>query len=89
MFEIADKQRWFASEKGKESHLLSSKKWKSANSLVLAHSAVERAVKRRDLIPKERCEVCRSKHKIEAHHPDYRKRLEIIWLCKYCHEKLT
>lgn len=84
------KKTWFTSEKGKESHLVSSKKWKQANSSkVLAHDAIYRAVKRGKIIPKEKCEVCGSKFKIEAHHPDYRQRLSVIWLCKHCHEKLT
>ena len=84
------KKKWFASDKGKASHIKSSKKWKKENSSkVLAHQAIERAVKRGDIIPKKNCEICNSKFKIEAHHPDYRKRLEVIWLCKICHEKLT
>jgi len=84
------KKSWFSSEKGRESHCKSTKQWKKANSSkVLAHQAIERAVKRGEIIPKERCEVCNSKFKIEAHHPDYRKRLSVIWLCKYCHEKIT
>lgn len=83
------KKKWFESEVGKKSHRESSRKWKKQNTLkVLAHSAVERAVKRGELVPKERCEVCNSKHKIEAHHPDHRKKLQVIWLCKHCHEKL-
>ena len=84
------KKEWFSSEKGKESHRESTKKWKKENSSkVLAHAAIERAVKRGDIVPKTKCEVCGSSFKIEAHHPDYRKRLSIIWLCKYCHQKLT
>lgn len=84
------KKKWLLSDKGKESHRNSTSKWKKQNtSKVLAHKAIERAVKRGDIIPKEKCEVCGSKHRIEAHHPDHRKRLEVIWLCKICHEKLT
>jgi len=88
---IAERKKvWFASEEGKKSHYESSKKWKKTNSIKsLAHDAVYRAIKRGEIIPKEKCEVCKSKFKIEAHHPDYRKPLSVIWLCKYCHEKLT
>ncbi len=36
----------------------------------------------------EYCSVCNSKeNKIEAHHEDYSKPLEIIFLCKSCHSK--
>ena len=84
------KKEWFNSEKGKKSHRTSASKWKKKNACkVKAHSAIERAVKRGELIPKTHCEVCNGTHRIEAHHPDYRKRLTVIWLCKFCHEKLT
>lgn len=84
------KKRWLASDKGKESHIKSVQIWKKANSnKVLAYKTVERAIKNGALVPKDKCEVCGSKHKIEAHHPDYRKPLQVIWLCKICHKKLT
>jgi hypothetical protein len=35
----------------------------------------------------ERCDVCRRKRKIEAHHNDYSKPLEVIWMCFECHRK--
>lgn len=84
------KKKWLLTDKGKESHRKASRKWKKANSKkVLAHAAVERAIKRGDIIPKKYCEICNGTLRIEAHHPDYRKKLAIIWLCKFCHEKLT
>lgn len=77
-------------EEGKLSHQRSVAKWKKQNSnKVLAHRAIERAVLRGEIIPKKNCEVCGSNYNIEAHHPDYRKRLEVIWLCKMCHSKLS
>jgi len=38
------------------------------------------------LIEKKPCEKCNSKN-TEAHHSDYNKPLNIIWLCKKCHRK--
>lgn len=84
------KKNWLQTDSGKKSHRESSRKWKKNNrEKTLAHSAVERAVNSGLLIPKEKCEVCNSTHRIEAHHPDHRKRLSVIWLCKICHDKLT
>ena len=34
-----------------------------------------------------KCQFCGSTENVEKHHPDYRKPLEIIELCKRCHTK--
>lgn len=34
------------------------------------------------------CSSCRSTRMIEAHHPDYNRSNEIMWLCRNCHMKL-
>jgi rubrerythrin len=34
---------------------------------------------------KKPCERCNSIHKVEGHHEDYSKPLEVVWLCKSCH----
>lgn len=60
-----------------------------------ANYLVHRAVRDGHLVPKP-CEVCgatetvgpHGKHRIHAHHPDYNKPLEVIWLCMPCHRKL-
>lgn len=37
------------------------------------------------IIRPEMCSVCKQKGKIEGHHEDYSKPLEVIWLCRTCH----
>lgn len=37
------------------------------------------------LIKPETCEKCNLKNKLQAHHTDYLKPLEVKWMCKVCH----
>lgn len=37
------------------------------------------------LIRPAACQSCGAKERLDAHHPDYSKPLEVMWLCKRCH----
>jgi hypothetical protein len=37
---------------------------------------------------KDRCEHCGSTKRLNMHHPDYSKPLEVVTLCVPCHEKV-
>jgi hypothetical protein len=50
-----------------------------------AHNAVIRAIKANKLMQKP-CEVCGNKE-VVAHHEDYDKPLDVVWLCYSCHAK--
>ena len=51
-----------------------------------AHAAVYKAVKRGDLQRPDSCPVCgSSERRIEGHHKDYSKPLEVDWVCSQCH----
>ena len=47
---------------------------------------VKQAIKNGELTRPVRCQECGSKaNRIEGHHEDYGKPLEVIWLCTRCH----
>jgi hypothetical protein len=50
-----------------------------------ARRAVDTAIQSGRLIRPETCSACGSHAPIEAHHPDYSKPLEVVWLCNPCH----
>jgi hypothetical protein len=51
-----------------------------------AHVIVGNAIRDKRLIVAESCSVCGSKEKIEGHHDDYTKPLDVRWLCEKCHK---
>lgn len=68
-----------------EKYNRNNKKYRSNNAFKLkAHTAVTKAVRRGELI-KNPCEVC-GEEKSEAHHSDYAKPLEVLWLCRVHHK---
>jgi hypothetical protein len=51
-------------------------------------SAVWRAVRAGRLLKPTACSCCREKVIVYAHHEDYSKPLDVIWLCRQCHNDL-
>lgn len=69
---------------GKLSHNKSTKKWAENNVIKRsAHIIVGNAIRDGRLV-KQPCEIC-GETKVEAHHPDYEKPLEVNWLCSKHH----
>lgn len=61
--------------------------WASKNpDKVKAHVLLKRALLKGEVI-KLPCEVCKE-DKVDGHHPDYKKPLEVIWLCRTHHKRL-
>jgi RNase P subunit RPR2 len=55
---------------------------------VKAHSLVNNKVAYGEVIKPTICEHCSAEsYKLQAHHTDYSKPLEVIWLCTKCHGK--
>lgn len=58
---------------------------------VNARRAVEAALKSGDLTNPGVCSGCgcgSDEHRIEAHHRDYTKPLDVVWLCTPCHRRM-
>lgn len=53
-----------------------------------ARSQVSVYVKRGKMARPSVCDACKQAGRIEAHHEDYAKPLEVIWLCRPCHSLL-
>ena len=80
-----DRQRGKLPERVKK-NLEVNKKWRSADRRrSAAHSAVARALRSGQLIPIP-CERCGDENSL-AHHEDYDKPLDVMWLCQPCHKK--
>lgn len=61
-------------------------KWKKDNPLKSkAHQCVMWALRLNVLQRPEECQGCKRKLKVEGHHNDYSKPLEVEWLCRLCH----
>ena len=62
-------------------------RWRKRNpKSYLAHLAVQNALNL-GVIERQPCEVCRAA-KSEAHHPDYNRPYDVMWLCRKHHKAL-
>lgn len=89
--------REYERRKNDPDHLLKErirqKKWRDKNKEVLtpkrkAHQLVMFAIKLGVIKKDVECSKCGSTKRIEGHHEDYDKPLEVEWLCNACHQRL-
>ena len=80
-----DRQRSKNKERIAQATLIN-KNWRNEDKRrVKAHNAVSRAIKSGNLL-KMPCVRCDNEKSV-AHHEDYDKPLEVMWLCQPCHKQ--
>jgi len=84
---------WFNNHGGKEFRTIEKKrKYKEQQRAAhpekhKARNDVMNAIRKGILVAKESCERCGSTGLLHGHHPDYKKTLDVEWLCVPCHTK--
>ena len=85
---VASRKKYAKSEKGKIAQKKAMTLYKERYPIKrLAHSIVWSKLLTGKLIKQSSCSKCGSNEKIEAHHDDYTKPLELRWLCEKCHKE--
>lgn len=51
-------------------------------------AAVRQKIKQGDLARPDKCELCGGGNNIDAHHEDYGKPYDVVWLCRSCHMRV-
>lgn len=54
---------------------------------IKAQHKLRREIKKGNIIRPTICSHCERQAKISAHHEDYNKPLEVLWLCSSCHKR--
>lgn len=83
---LSRQKSYLATPKGKAAHKRATKKWQEENKMRrAAHIILGNALKYKT-ITRQPCWVCGKK--AEAHHPDYGRPLDVVWLCKQHHQEV-
>ena len=53
-----------------------------------ARQAIGDAIRRGKLIKPTSCIICDKERYLNAHHEDYTKKLDVLWVCVPCHKKI-
>jgi hypothetical protein len=59
--------------------------WRKKTKGYIAHSKIQRALRKGKILKPDRCCSCKRIRKLYAHHQDYNKPFKIKWICARCH----
>lgn len=82
-------RKYLSTENGRKKAKERANKWDKSNpEKRRVHDRTMYAVETGKLIRPEKCSSCDKECVPHAHHEDYSKPYDVIWLCSYCHFKL-
>lgn len=76
---------YMATPEGKAAHARAVNEWKAKNRVRRAAQVILGNAVKYGKVSKQPCWVCGGK--AEAHHPDYDRPLDVVWLCPEHHKK--
>ena len=79
-------KKYMATPEGKAAHSRATAAWKSNNAVRRAANVILGSAVKRGKIQKQPCWVCGKN--AEAHHPDYDRPLDVVWLCNTHHREV-
>lgn len=88
---LESSQRWIAAHpsRAREVNKAANAKYKQRYpERIVAKNAINNAINRGKLARGVECRKCGSQDNIQAHHEDYSKPLDVMWLCSKCHYDL-
>jgi len=84
---VQARKQYQKTEAGKVAHKKALDAYRSKYPMKYAsHVITGNAIKSGKIVRALNCSECGSNEKIEAHHDDYTKPLEVRWLCEKCHK---
>ena len=96
---IDSKQKWYYSPRGRQKmaewrrknvkrRVAHSRAWDKRNPERTRAGVIARRACKMGILKKQPCFICGSRKKVEKHHDDYSKPLDVTWLCRPCHRLL-
>lgn len=85
---VQARKEYKATERGKAASVKANSSYRKRNPKIhQAHNLVNNSLRDGKLIAAKQCETCGIDCSPHAHHCDYNKPLDVMWLCDPCHKR--